>query len=41
VLSPKDGWLIYGRQVLRVRPTRWDRDVQLLKISTGELPAMR
>ena len=36
-LSPKEGWLIHGRQVLRFRPTRWERLVQLLEISTGEL----
>jgi hypothetical protein len=36
-LSPKEVWLIQGRQVLRFRPTRWERQVQLLEISTGEL----
>ncbi len=36
-LSPKEGWLSDGRQVLRFRPTRWERLVQLLEITTGEL----
>ena len=36
-LSPKEGWLIQGRQVLRFRPTRWERNLQLLEITTGEL----
>ncbi|PZV02798.1 MAG: hypothetical protein DCF24_01140 [Cyanobium sp.] len=31
------GWLIYGRQELRFRPTRWERDVQRLEITSGEL----
>ncbi|MEA5414383.1 DUF1651 domain-containing protein [Synechococcus sp. BA-132 BA5] len=26
-----------GRQVLRFRPTRWERLVQLLEITSGEL----
>ncbi|MCP9915321.1 hypothetical protein [Cyanobium sp. ATX 6F1] len=25
-LSPKEGWLSDGRQVLRFRPTRWERN---------------
>ncbi|MCP9801864.1 DUF1651 domain-containing protein [Synechococcus sp. RedBA-s] len=36
-LSPKEGWLIHGRQVLRFRPTRWERTYQRLEITTGEL----
>jgi hypothetical protein len=35
-LTPRDGWLIHGCQVLRFRPIRWERDVQLLEITTGE-----
>lgn len=36
-LTPKEAWLIHGRQVLRFRPTRWERLVQLLEITSGEL----
>jgi hypothetical protein len=36
-LTPKEGWLIHGRQVLRFRPTRWERQVQRLEITSGEL----
>ena len=36
-LTPKEGWLIHGRQVLRFRPTRWERTYQRLEITTGEL----
>ena len=36
-LSPKEGWLIHGRQVLCFRPTRWDRHIQRLEIISGEL----
>ncbi len=36
-LSPKEGWLIHGRQVVRFRPTRWERTYQRLEITTGEL----
>ncbi len=36
-LSPKEGWLSDGSQVLRFRPTRWERLVQLLEITSGEL----
>ncbi len=36
-LSPKEDWLIHGCQVLRFRPTRWERQVQQLEITTGEL----
>jgi hypothetical protein len=36
-LSPKEGWISDGRQVLHFRPTRWDRWVQRLELITGEL----
>jgi hypothetical protein len=36
-LSPQEGWLSDGRQVLHFRPTRWERLVQLLEITSGEL----
>jgi hypothetical protein len=36
-LTPKEGWLSDGRQVLRFRPTRWEREVHRLEITTGEL----
>ncbi len=36
-LTPKEGWLSDGRQVLRFRPTRWDRHIQRLEITCGEL----
>ncbi|MCP9771663.1 DUF1651 domain-containing protein [Synechococcus sp. Tobar12-5m-g] len=36
-LTPKEGWLSDGRQVLRFRPTRWERLVHQLEITTGEL----
>ena len=36
-LTPKEGWLSDGRQVLRFRPTRWERTYQRLEITTGEL----
>ena len=36
-LTPKKGWLIHGRQVLRFRPTRWERTYQRLEITTSEL----
>jgi hypothetical protein len=36
-LTPKEGWLSDGRQVLRFRPTRWERLVQLLEITSGAL----
>ena len=38
-LTPKEGWLSDGRQVLRFRPTRWERQVQRLEITSGELLA--
>jgi hypothetical protein len=36
-LTPKEGWLIHARQVLRFRPTRWERTYQRLEIISGEL----
>ena len=36
-LTPREGWLSDGRQVLRFRPTRWQRTYQRLKITTGEV----
>ncbi len=36
-LTPKEGWLIHGRQVLRFRPTRWERLVQQLEVTSGRL----
>jgi hypothetical protein len=36
-LSPKEGWLSDGRQVLHFRPTRWSRHNQVLELTTGEL----
>ena len=36
-LTPKEGWLIHGRQVLRFRSTHWERQVQRLEITTGAL----
>ena len=36
-LTPKEGWLSDGPQVLRFRPTRWEREVHQLEITTGEL----
>jgi len=36
-LSPKEGRLSDGRQVLRFRPTRWERTYQRLEITSGEL----
>ncbi|MDM7938369.1 MAG: DUF1651 domain-containing protein [Cyanobium sp. CZS 48M] len=36
-LTPKEGWLSDGRQVLRFRPSRWERTYQRLEITTGEL----
>ncbi len=36
-LTPKEGWLIHDRQVLRFRPTIWERTNQRLEITTGEL----
>lgn len=36
-LSPQEGWLSDGRQVLHFRPTLWDRWSQRLEITSGEL----
>ncbi len=36
-LSPQEGWISDGRQVLHFRPTRWDRWCQQLEVITGEL----
>jgi hypothetical protein len=36
-LTPQEGWLSDGRLVLRFRPTRWDRHIQRLEITSGEL----
>ncbi len=36
-LTPQEGWLSDDRQVLRFRPTRWDRHIQRLEITSGEL----
>ena len=36
-LTPQEGWLSDGRRVLRFRPTRWDRHIQRLEITSGEL----
>jgi hypothetical protein len=36
-LTPREGWLSNGRQVLRFRPTRWERDYHRLEITAGEL----
>jgi hypothetical protein len=36
-LSPREGWISDGRQVLHFRPTRWARWVQRLELITGEL----
>ncbi len=36
-LSPQEGWISDGRQMLHFRPARWDRLVQRLQLITGEL----
>ncbi|KEF41398.1 MAG: hypothetical protein ER33_11805 [Cyanobium sp. CACIAM 14] len=36
-LSPREGWLSDGRQVLHFRPLRYDRWKQLLEVTSGEL----
>ncbi len=36
-LSPKEGWLSDGRQVLHFKPVHWDRWAQRLELITGEL----
>lgn len=35
-LSPKDGWISDGRQVLHFRAARWDRWSQTLDMTSGE-----
>ncbi|CAK6689033.1 hypothetical protein BBFGKLBO_00534 [Synechococcus sp. CBW1107] len=35
-LTPKEGWLRNGHQVLRFRPSRWDRNIQRLEVTSGE-----
>ena len=36
-LSPQEGWISDGRQVLHFRPSRWDRWSQQLEVTVGEL----
>jgi hypothetical protein len=36
-LSPQEGWLSDGRQVLHFRPTRWSRLNPVLEVTSGEL----
>jgi hypothetical protein len=36
-LSPREGWISDGRQVLHFRPSRWDRWAQRLEVTVGEL----
>jgi hypothetical protein len=36
-LTPREGWLSDGRQVLRFRPTRWERDYHRIELVSGEL----
>ena len=36
-LSPQEGWLSYGRQVLHFRPRRYDRWSQSLEVTFGEV----
>ena len=36
-LSPQEGWISDGRQVLHFRPSRWDRWSQRLEVTVGEL----
>ena len=36
-LSPQDGWLSNGRQVLHFRPVRYERFSQALDLTSGEL----
>jgi hypothetical protein len=38
-LSPQEGWLSDGRQVLHFRPLRYDRWSQSLEVTLGELMA--
>ena len=36
-LSPRDGWLSDGRQVLHFNPVRYSRYSQALELTSGEL----
>jgi len=36
-LSPQEGWITDGRQVLHFRPSRWDRWSKRLEVTVGEL----
>ena len=36
-LSPKEGWISDGRQVLHFRPLRYDRLSQALEVTLGEV----
>jgi hypothetical protein len=36
-LTPQEGWISDGRQVLHFRPSRWDRWSQQLEVTVGEL----
>ena len=38
-LSPREGWISDGRQVLHFRPLRYDRWSQSLEVSLGEVMA--
>ena len=38
-LSPREGWLSDGRQVLHFRPLRYARWAQALEVTLGELMA--
>ena len=38
-LSPQEGWLSDGRQVLHFRPRRYDRWSQSLEVTFGEVMA--
>jgi len=38
-LSPREGWIRDGRQVLHFKPLRYDRWSQSLEVTLGELMA--
>jgi hypothetical protein len=38
-LSPREGWISDGRQVLHFKPLRYDRWSQSLEVTLGELMA--
>ena len=40
-LSPKEGWISDGRQVLHFKPRRYDRWGQALEVTLGELMPSR